>query len=100
MANRYPKDKDEQSREEASASSLHVYEDAVTKRSISEVIKRHSDRLMSIPGVVGIAEGESGGKPCLLVFIAKSDSALLTRLPGSLEGYLIQVEESGEFRKR
>ena len=70
------------------------------KRSISGVIKRHSDRLMSIPGVVGVAEGESRGKPCLRVFIADSDSTLLKRLPSSLEGYLVQVEESGEFRKR
>jgi hypothetical protein len=72
----------------------------VTKRSISEVIKKHSDRLMSIPGVVGIAEGESGGKPCLRVFIVDSNSALLKRIPSNLEGYLVQVEESGEFQKR
>lgn len=69
------------------------------ERKISEVIKRHSDELMAIPGVMGIAEGKSKGKPCIRIFV-DSNFAQLKDLPSTLEGYLVQVEESGEFRKR
>ena len=36
---------------------------------IKEVLKRHTDELMSVPGVVGVAEGEFQGRPCIKVFV-------------------------------
>lgn len=65
---------------------------------IKEVLKRHTDKLMAVPGVVGIAEGISHGKPCIRVFVVDSNSAALKLLPENLEGYLLNIEESGEFR--
>jgi len=68
------------------------------RRNIREVLKRHTDELMAVPGVVGIAEGESQGMPCIKIFAVDRNSELLRQLPDTLEGYLLQVEESGEFR--
>ena len=65
---------------------------------IKEVLKRHADKLMAVPGVVGVAEGKSHGKPCIRVFVADSNSEALKLLPENLEGYLLNIEESGEFR--
>lgn len=66
--------------------------------TIREVLKRHTDKLMAVPGVVGIGEGESHGKPCIRVFVVDRNSEALKLLPEDLEGYLLDIEESGEFR--
>ena len=65
---------------------------------IREVLKRHADELMAVPGVLGIAEGESHGSPCIKVFVVDKNSELLRQFPESIEGYLLEVEQSGEFR--
>ena len=68
------------------------------RRKIKEVLKRHTDELMAVPGVVGIAEGLSQGKPCIKVFVVDRNSELLRRIPETIDGFLIQIEESGEFK--
>jgi len=68
------------------------------KRTIDEVLREHTGELMAVPGVVGVAEGESHGKPCIRVFVVDSNSEALKLLPENLEGYLLNIEESGEFR--
>jgi len=70
----------------------------MTNVKIREVLKRHTDELMAVPGVVGVAEGESKGKPCIRVFVVDRNSELLKHLPENLKGYLLKIEESGEFR--
>jgi len=86
-------------REEGKASSLFLWGvNIMPRETIREILKKHSDELMSVPGVVGVAEGESGGRPCIRVFVVHRNSELLRRLPGRLGGYPVLVEESGEFR--
>jgi len=68
------------------------------RRSIREVLKSHTDELMAVPGVVAVAEGESQGRRCIKVFVMDRNSKLLRQIPDSIEGYRLQVEESGEFR--
>ena len=65
---------------------------------IRDVLKRHTDELMAVPGVVGIAEGLSQGRPCIKVFVVDKNSEVVMQIPESIEGCLIQVEESNEFR--
>ncbi len=67
-------------------------------RNIKEVLKKHTVELMEVPGVTGVAEGESQGRPCIRVFVLDRNTELLRRIPDTLEGYPVQVEESGEFR--
>lgn len=65
---------------------------------IKDVLKRHSDELLAVSGVVGVAEGEFQGRPCIKVFVTGKAHHLLGQIPESIEGFLIQLEESGDFR--
>jgi len=68
------------------------------RNKIKDVLKRHADDLMAVPGVVGVAEGKSQGRSCIKVFVVDRNSELLRRIPNTLEGYPLVVEESGELR--
>ena len=65
---------------------------------IRGVLKRHTDELMAVPGVVGVAEGECLGKPCIKVFVMNKTRELIRQIPKTIEGFLLQIEESGEFQ--
>jgi hypothetical protein len=70
----------------------------VSIRPLEEVLRAHTDHLMAVPGVVGIAEGLCEGRPCIKVFVARTTPHLLKAIPASLEGYPVAVEETGELR--
>ena len=53
---------------------------------------------MSVSGVVGVAEGKSHGKQCIRIFVVDIKSESIKLLPDNLEGYSVNVEESGEFQ--
>lgn len=69
----------------------------MSKTNISVVLKKNVDKLMAVPGVVGVAEGEYEGKPCIKVFVVKRNPELLRQITGNIEGYPLQIEESGKF---
>ena len=66
--------------------------------TINDIIKRHTSELMAIPDVLGVAEGRDKDTPCILVFVANKNPELSKRLPESLGGYLIKIEESDQFQ--
>jgi hypothetical protein len=66
--------------------------------TIESVLKLHSDSLMAVMGVVGTAIGEDAGKPCIKVYVAKRTIVIETKIPKSLEGYPVVLEETGEIR--
>ena len=66
--------------------------------TIGSVLRKHAHSLLSLPGVVGLAEGESEGKPCIRVFVAKKSDLILKSIPGVLEGYTVIIEETREFK--
>jgi len=67
--------------------------------SIAEAKDRHEDGLLSLPNVTAVGIGERDGKPVIKVFVTeKVPESMLTsaeRLPPSLEGYEVDVEEIG-----
>jgi hypothetical protein len=71
---------------------------SLSKRPVGEVLQAHTDNLLAVPGVVGIAEGLCDGQPCIKVFVARKTPDLLKAIPASVEGYPVAVEETGEFR--
>ncbi len=73
-------------------------ENDMPSKSIIEVLKEHTDELMSIPGVVGTAEGLCDDQPCIKVFVIKNTPELEQKIPPVLEGFTVNVEETGEFR--
>ena len=70
----------------------------VQEKPIEKVLEEHTDALMAIPGVVGTAQGQCAGQPCIKVFVAKKTPDLLKQIPPELDGYPVAVEETGEIR--
>ena len=73
-------------------------EKTVQPRSIEQVLKEHTDRWMSINGVVGTGIGKCKGKPCIKVFVVEGDEQLRKRIPTQVEGFPVIVEVTGEIR--
>jgi hypothetical protein len=83
-----------------SAKYVSGYENGVQmpSRPIEEVLKEHTDELMSIPGVVGTAQGICNNKPCIKVFVKEKTKDIDQKIPDELDGYSVVVEETGEFK--
>jgi hypothetical protein len=66
-----------------------------SEKTIQEVLETHEDFLMSLPSVNGVGIGLQNDLPVILVFLSsKSPNA---DIPASLEGFPVQVMESGTF---
>ncbi len=74
----------------------HQGEFTMAPHTIEDTLKRHTAELMSIPGVVGTAEGLSDGEPCISVFVIERTPEIDRSVPESIEGYKVVVVESGE----
>jgi hypothetical protein len=70
----------------------------IVAKAIEEVLKERARELMSIPGVVGAGQGLCEGKPCIKVFVIKMTPDLDQKIPNTLEGYQVVVEETGEIK--
>ena len=72
---------------------------SMPNRSLEEVLQEHTDSLMAMSGVVGTAQGLCDGEPCIRVFVIKKSDELMGQIPPMIEGYPVDVQETGEFRK-
>jgi len=70
----------------------------VPEKTIGEVLKKHTGELMSVPGVVGTAQGQCDDRPCIKVYVVKSSPEIDEKIPRFLEGYPVKIEATGEFR--
>ena len=68
------------------------------QESIESVLKKHNDRLLSTPGVVGTALGKYRGKSCITIFVRRIDPDIRQHFPGTLDGYPVHIEKTGDFR--
>jgi len=62
------------------------------------VQEEHTDDWMAIPGVEGTAIGLSEGKPCIKIFISSKPQQIRDKIPSTVEGYRVIIEETGAFR--
>lgn len=69
----------------------------IQHRTIERVLEEHTGSLMSLPGVVGTAQGLCAGQPCIHVYVVQKTPELLNRIPSDIEGYPVSVEETGEI---
>ena len=53
---------------------------------------------MALPGVIGTAEGDQDGKPCVMVFVVELMDDLKRQIPDELGGYPVVITETGEFK--
>ena len=70
----------------------------VTKKPIEQVLREHTASLMALPGVVGTAQGLCADEPCIRVFVAEATEEVLEQIPEEIEGYVVDVQETGEFK--
>ena len=72
----------------------------MSRRDINAVLSDHDDALMAIPGVVGVYVGlqPDGKAPCLKVMAVRKTPVLVSKIPKTLEGYPVIVEETGVIR--
>ena len=70
----------------------------MAERTMEQVQEAHTDEWMAIPGVEGTAIGLYEGKPCIKVFSSVKAQKLRSKIPSSVEGYPVVIEETGTFR--
>jgi len=68
------------------------------ERTIEQVQEEHTDDWMAIPGVEGTAIGLFEGKPCIKIFTSRKPQQLRDKIPSTVEGYPVIIEETGAFR--
>ena len=63
--------------------------------TVHDVRVRHENELLTLPGVVGVADTAEAGRDAIQVFVANdSDRALI---PERIEGYPVDVIQTGEI---
>jgi hypothetical protein len=72
----------------------------MTRKDINAVLKAHDKELLAIPGVVGVYVGVLPDEktPCLKVMVVEETEDLKRRIPKSIEGHPVLIEESGVIR--
>ncbi len=68
------------------------------ERTIEQVLKDHTDQWMAIHEIEGTAIGLSRGKPCIKIFTSSNMQNMQDKIPSTVEGYPVIIEETGEFR--
>ena len=73
-------------------------EQPLVEKPIEQVLQEHTGRLMALPGVVGTGLGLCDDKPCIRVFVVEATEELLKQIPEEIEGYTVDVQQTGEFK--
>jgi len=72
-------------------------ESKMPKKTLEEVLKESNNKLLSIPGVVGTAQGLCDRKTCIKVYVIKKSPELARQIPFSIDGYAVVIEETGDI---
>jgi hypothetical protein len=71
----------------------------MTLRDINIVLKSHAAGLMALPGVHGVAVGETeDGTPCIMVLAEPAAGAIGGAIPETLDGHPVRILDSDEIR--
>ena len=75
-------------------------QESMARKDINDVLREHDQELMAIPGVVGVYIGllPDNKTRCLKVMVVKETEELKKKIPKSLDGYSVLIEESGVIR--
>jgi len=73
------------------------HQETMPTRNINVVLEDHDEALMAIPGVIGVYVGLLPDEvtPCLKIIVIKKPNDLVGKIPKSIEGYPVVIEESG-----
>jgi|GEM_PF-1648684 hypothetical protein len=68
------------------------------QKDIEEVLARHTERLMAIPGVVGTALGICRNRPGIKVYVEGETPTLKAAIGDALEGIPVCLQPVGQVR--
>ncbi len=72
--------------------------ESMPEQTIEQVLKDKTNQWMAIPGVEGTAIGLFEGKPCIKIFTPRKPKEIRAKIPSTVEGYPVIIEETGAFR--
>jgi hypothetical protein len=81
-------------------SNKHQGVSIMPAKTIEKVLEEHNEELMSIPGVIGTAQGLCNKKPCIIIFVIKGTekSEFDKKIPRVLDGYPVDIKETGNIK--
>ena len=68
------------------------------ERTIEQVQEEHTNAWMTISGIEGTAIGLFEGTPCIKIFTSVKPEQLRDKIPLTVEGYPVIIEQTGSFR--
>ena len=68
--------------------------------TVKAVKRKHEERLMGLPGVVGVGIGRKEGRDCICVYVTDDNPKILAALPRTLEEIPVEIIVSGSFTSR
>lgn len=71
---------------------------SMSEKTIEQVQQENTDEWMAIPGVEGTAIGLFKGRPCIRIFISSKPKEIREKIPPTVEGYPVIIEETGAFQ--
>jgi hypothetical protein len=81
-----------------STASSHQKGGRMPGKTIEQALNERTDEWMAIPGVAGVAIGELKGKPCIRIFTSRRPDELHSKIPSTVDGYPVIVEQTGPIR--
>ena len=87
----------------AANAPLPPHVDSAAVDAVKRVKERHEGKLLTLPGVVGVAVGHSErkpGTPAIEVYVVKATASLRNAIPNSLDGIEVKTIETGEIFAR
>lgn len=79
---------------------VNQQETPIAAMTIEEAQKQLTDSLMFEPGVAGIGIGECDGTPCIKVYVVQKSPELMDKIPETIGGYEVTVQETGAIEAR
>ena len=66
--------------------------------SLKTVLRQHTPALMSLPGVVGTAQGLCEGAACIKVLVTDKTPQLEQQVDDILKGYPYEIQQTGKIK--
>jgi len=88
----------EQSKGKKQTSQMAEEIKQMSQPTIQEVRKKYQDQIMAVPGVVGIGIGAVDDTLVIKVLVVKKTPKLEKKIPKTLEGYQVVIQEAGVIR--
>ena len=75
-------------------------EEDMSDKSIEQVLGEQTARWLKIDLVVGVAIGMLDDKPCIRILVACDPEKVRKKIPESVDGYRVVIEETGILKAR